>query len=118
MRPRPGDVMCKPSAPLIPLRTFKVKLLAFELVTPMNVDVHRGILHAPGKITRLVKTIDKATGEVLKKKPRAVTPGALGVVQVELINEGQMVPLEGGMKVVLRAGGVSVAAGIVEGGSD
>ncbi|KAL8688355.1 MAG: hypothetical protein Q9218_005715 [Villophora microphyllina] len=109
---KPGDVICPPSAPIKNVTSFTIKILAFDHITPMHVEVHQGRLHVPGKITRLVAILDKGTGAVMgKKKPRLVQPGAVAriVVEVEMA-----VPLEAPGRVVLRAGGETVAAGLLE----
>lgn len=108
---RPGDIICDPAQPVTPLSSFTLRILAFENLTPMMVDVHRGRLHLPGKIAYLLSTLDKVTGTVMKKKPRHITAGSLATVKVEMI--GNPIPLEVGHKVVLRCGGQTVAAGIV-----
>lgn len=78
----------------------------------MAVDVHRGRLHLPGRIIYLLSILDKSTGAVVKKKPRHIAAGSLATVKVEMV--GNQIPLEVGHKVVLRCGGQTVAAGIVE----
>ncbi|MCJ1380066.1 Hsp70 suppressor, GTPase facilitates ribosomal subunit dissociation [Xylographa soralifera] len=108
-----GDVLCSPSAPIQSVKSFTAKILAFEHVTPMHLDVHRGRLHAPGRVTRLVAVLDKSSGLVVRKKPRLVKPGEVARVVVELDVESG-VPLEAAGRVVLRAGGETVAAGLVE----
>ncbi|KAL8924887.1 MAG: hypothetical protein Q9208_003770 [Pyrenodesmia sp. 3 TL-2023] len=110
---KPGDVICPPSAPIKNVTTFAVKILAFDHVTPMHVEVHRGRLHVPGRITQLVAVLDKSSGTVVggKKKPRLVQPGAVARVVVEVETA---VPLEAPGRVVLRAGGETVAAGLLE----
>ncbi|KAL7269851.1 hypothetical protein RUND412_007465 [Rhizina undulata] len=109
---RAGDIICDQTSRVHPLHSFNVKLLAFESLTPMMVDVHRGRLHVGGKISYLLSTIDKTTGKVLKQRPRHVGPGALASVKVEVL--GDAIPLEKDMRVVLRTAGKTVAAGIVE----
>lgn len=106
-----GDVICPPSAPIKSITTFTTKILAFEHITPMHVDVHRGRLHAPGRITQLIAVLDKGSGAVVKKKPRLVQPGSVARVVVEM---EVAVPLEAPGRVVLRAGGETVAAGLLE----
>ncbi|KAI9702919.1 MAG: Hsp70 suppressor, GTPase facilitates ribosomal subunit dissociation [Candelina mexicana] len=106
-----GDVLCPPSSPLTPLTNFTLKILAFDHITPMHVELHRGRLHAAGRITQLVAILNKSSGEVEKKKPRLVKPGNVARVNVEM--EGK-VALEVGGRVVLRSGGESVCAGLVE----
>lgn len=109
---KPGDVICPPSAPIKNITSFTVKILAFDHVTPMHVEVHRGRLHVPGRITQLVAVLDKGTGAVVgKKKPRLVQPGAVARVVVEVETA---VPLEAPGRVILRAGGETVAAGLLE----
>ena len=109
---RLGDIICTPASPVKLLRSFSAKILAFEHVMPMAVDVFRGRLQAEGKIKQLVATLNKATGEIVKGKPRIVKPGEVARVVVELEKE---LPLEAGTRVVLREGGNTVAAGLLEG---
>lgn len=106
-----GDVLCSPTSPIKNVREFTAKVLAFKHLLPMLVDVHRGRMHAPGRIGMLIATLDKATAEVVKKRPKIVQPG--GLVRVRVVLERD-VPVEEGTRVILRAGGETVAAGIVE----
>lgn len=108
-----GDVLCSPSAPIQALSTFSLKLLAFEFVTPMAVDILKGRLHVAGKVVALEALLDKNSGAVLKKRPKLVKPGEVARVAVSVLGEFG-VPLERGNRVVLRAGGETVAAGLVE----
>lgn len=107
-----GDVVCPPDAPIACVASFTVKILAFEHVTPMHCEVHKGRLHAPGRVTKLVAQLDKASGAAVKgKKPRLVKPGGLAKVLVEV---DEAIPLEQGGRVILRAGGETIGAGLVE----
>lgn len=106
-----GDVLCSPLTPIKNLNEFKAKMLAFDHLTPMNIDVHKGRLHVPGRIAQLVAVLDKSSGAVLKKKPKIVQPGTVVRVVVQL---DQAVPLEAPARVVLRANGETVAAGLIE----
>lgn len=108
---RVGDVLCDPRKPLTNVDAFVTKLLAFEHVLPMQIDVHRGRLHVPGRITAVLATLDKGSGVVVKKRPKVVQPGSVARVRVEL---DSAVPLEVPARVVLRAGGATVAAGLLE----
>ncbi len=78
---------------------------------PMFVEVHRGRLHTAGRITKLLALLDKGSGVVTKKKPRMVKPGGVARVLVEL---EEAVPLEAPGRVILRAEGETVAAGLLE----
>ncbi|GLI76138.1 hypothetical protein PoHVEF18_004409 [Penicillium ochrochloron] len=108
---RSGDVVCRASAPIKTVTSFTAKVLAFEHLMPMQVDVHRGRLHVPGRISKLVASLDKTSGLALKKRPKIVAPGTVARVVVEI---DQAVPLEAPTRIVLRAGGTTVAAGLLE----
>lgn len=109
---RPGDMICSPThKPIANARAFTAKILAFDHVTPGWVDVHKGRLHAPARVTALLATLEKSSGAVEKKRPRIVKPGGVARVRVEL---EKMLPVEVAGRVVLRSEGVTVAAGLVE----
>lgn len=109
---RPGDVFCSPSSPIQSIKSFAVKLLAFEHIMPMHCEVHRGRTHAPGKIAKLTALLDKGSGARLRgKKPRLIQPGSVAEVLVEM-EEAQ--PLETGNRVILREGGVTIGAGLIK----
>ncbi|AEO64033.1 uncharacterized protein THITE_2109737 [Thermothielavioides terrestris NRRL 8126] len=108
---RVGDIICDPAKPIPRADTFIMKALAFDFLMPMQVDVHRGRLHAAGRIEAISAVLDKVTGAVTKKKPKIVKPAMVARIVVKL--EAQ-VPLEAGQRVVLRSGGQTVAAGLLE----
>ncbi|KAI9376565.1 hypothetical protein BJX61DRAFT_252777 [Aspergillus egyptiacus] len=108
---RSGDVVCHESAPIPNITSFSCKVLAFDHLLPSMVDIHRGRLHVPGRISRLVAILDKASGNALKKKPKIVPPGAVARIVVEM---DHAVPLEAPTRIVLRAGGDTIAAGLLE----
>jgi len=68
-------------------------------------------LHAPGRVTKLVAQLDKSSGATVKGKPRLIKPGSVAKVIVEVDNP---IPLEQGGRVIIRAGGETVGAGLVE----
>ncbi|PBP17260.1 P-loop containing nucleoside triphosphate hydrolase [Diplocarpon rosae] len=108
-----GDMLCSPSSPVANVKDFTAKVLAFEFLTLGSVDVHRGRLHAAARIEKIVGVLDKKTGSLeRKKKARIIKPGELARVNIAF--EGVSVPLEAGAKVVLRSGGETVAAGLLE----
>ncbi|KAK7433159.1 hypothetical protein QQZ08_000090 [Neonectria magnoliae] len=108
---RVGDMLCHKSQPINCSDTFILKAMAFAHLMPMPVDLHRGRLHAAGQIQSIAATLDKATGAVLKKKPRIVQPGDVARVVVKLATKA---PLESGQRVVIRSGGETIAAGLLE----
>jgi elongation factor 1 alpha-like protein len=107
-----GDVASDPKFPLRTTNRFTVKILTFEHVLPMFVDVLRGRMQVPGKVAELVAILDKATGRPIgKRKPRVLQPGVAARVVLEVERE---VPIADGWRVVLRTEGRSIAAGLVE----
>ncbi|TPR04568.1 KH domain family protein [Aspergillus niger] len=108
---RSGDVICRASAPIANVTSFTCKVLAFDHLLPSMVDIHRGRLHVPGRISQLVAALDKVTGASIKKRPKIVAPGTVARIVVEM---DQAVPLEAPTRIVLRAGGETVAAGLLE----
>ncbi|MCJ1465232.1 Hsp70 suppressor, GTPase facilitates ribosomal subunit dissociation [Pseudocyphellaria aurata] len=106
-----GDVICSPAAPVKNTSTLTSKILAFSHVMPMHVEVHRGRLQTAGRITRLVALLDKSSGSVVKKHPRLINPGSVARVVLEL---DEAVPLETPGRIILRAGGDTIAAGLLE----
>lgn len=108
---RQGDVICSATSPLVTISKMTLKLLTFQHVMPQYVDVLRGRLMVEGKISKLVGVLDKATFEVVKKKPRVLQPESVARVVVEM---EKAVPLEVGARVILRAEGQTLGAGIVE----
>lgn len=107
-----GDVLCHPASAITNLSQFTAKVLAFEFLTPMMIDVHRGRLFTSGKIKQIDCLLDKVTGAPIgKKRPQIVKPGQLARVVIELDVEA---PLEAPGRVVLRSNGATVAAGLLD----
>ncbi|KAL2069407.1 hypothetical protein VTL71DRAFT_14086 [Oculimacula yallundae] len=124
-----GDVLCSPKDPIVCIKEFVAKVLAFEFLTPGSVDVHRGRMHVSGRVEKILGVLDKVGGGAgggdggegggkggeggKKKKVRIVKPGQVARVKV-VFEGGNLVPLEAGARVVLRSGGETVAAGLLE----
>jgi elongation factor 1 alpha-like protein len=108
---RVGDVVCDPANPVPCIDSFTAKVLAFDILMPMQVDIHRGRLHSAGQIQELSALLDKAKGSITKKRPKIVKPASVARIVVKLSSK---VPLETGQRVVLRSGGETVAAGLLE----
>ena len=70
-----------------------------------------GRLKADAAIVAMPALLDKATGEVVRKRPKTMAPGAYGLVRIQT---AVPVVLESGKRVVLRAEGKTVAAGVLE----
>ncbi|KAF4841852.1 HBS1-like protein [Colletotrichum siamense] len=108
---RVGDIISTKAAPIDTSDTLTMKVLAFDHLMPQPVDVHRGRLHAAGRIEAIPAVLDKVTGATVKKNPKIVQPAKVARVVVRLESK---VPLEAGQRVVLRSGGETIAAGLLE----
>ena len=106
-----GDIVCSANDPLEPLDNLTLKVLAFDFLMPMKVDVHRGRLHASGQIQHMAATLHKTTGATIKKNPKIVQPGSVARIVLKL---GAKAALEKGQRIVLRSGGNTIAAGLLE----
>ncbi|TLD25272.1 hypothetical protein PspLS_06110 [Pyricularia sp. CBS 133598] len=111
-RVRAGDVICDPTNPIQCIDSFTAKVLAFDHLWPMPLQVHRGRLDAVGTLQSMLAVLDNATGTVVKKKPKIVKPGMTARVVVKMT--GTKVPLEAGQRIILRCDGRTLAAGIIE----
>ncbi|KAK6073911.1 elongation factor Tu GTP binding domain-containing protein [Seiridium cupressi] len=108
---RVGDIVCDPKSPVNSTDTFTIKALAFDILMPMQVDVHRGRMWTPGQIVEIPAILDKVKGTVLKKQPKIVKPASVARVVVKMNSK---VPLEAGQRIVLRSNGDTIAAGLLE----
>lgn len=111
---RPGDIISNATQfPLATKKSFTMHILTFGHIFPQYVEIHRGRLNVPGKISKLVGLLDKKTGEVTKKRPQMVKPEEAARVVIE-VEDAKGIPIESGNRVVLRANGQTIAAGLVE----
>lgn len=108
---RPGDVLCDPTRPVACVDVFSIKVLAFDMLFPMPVEVHRGRINESATIQGLTALLNKTTGVVEKRRPKVVKPGAVARLRVKLDTK---LPLERGQRIVLRSEGQTVAAGLLE----
>ncbi|KAL8418808.1 hypothetical protein RB594_002134 [Gaeumannomyces avenae] len=108
---RTGDIICSTASPIECVDVFTAKILAFDILMPMQVDIHRGRLHAAGQIQEMSAILHKMTGAVTKKKPRIIKAGDTARIVVKMTSK---VPLETGQRIILRSNGSTVAAGLLE----
>ncbi|RDA88040.1 hypothetical protein CP532_5306 [Ophiocordyceps camponoti-leonardi (nom. inval.)] len=105
---RVGDIVCGATDAMVCGDTFTIKAMAFAHLMTMSIDLHRGRLHAQGEVHSISAILDKATGEIVKKKPKIVQPGMVARIIIKLNSK---VPLEKGQRLVIRSRGETIAAG-------
>lgn len=108
-----GFVVCSPQSPIRNVTSFSAKLLVFEHLTPMFVTVHRGRQAMEAKVSKLLSILDKGSNEVSRRKPKLIKPGEWARAEVAFLG-GDKQPLDKGARIVLRSGGTTIAAGLVE----
>jgi elongation factor 1 alpha-like protein len=71
-----GTVLCTPSNVVPVTSYFEAQVVVFDIKVPITsgfpVILHHQSLNEPASVIKLVATIDKATGEIIKKSPRYV----------------------------------------------
>lgn len=69
-----GCVLCSPQHPVPVTTSFTAQIVVFDLKIPITsgypVILHSKNLDEPASIVKLICTLDKSTGEVIKKNPR------------------------------------------------
>ncbi|BFZ59666.1 hypothetical protein YB2330_000680 [Saitoella coloradoensis] len=122
MHLKAGDILCDPQNPVPTVRAFRARIITFDLARPITngatMVLHRGRINEAARIQALVATIDRADGQVIKKKPRHLTSGQSAIVEIAFLGNG--IPMETFKdskdlgRVILRTGGDTIAAGIVD----
>ncbi|KZO92176.1 EF Tu GTP binding domain-containing protein [Calocera viscosa TUFC12733] len=126
-----GSVLCPPNA-LVPLvLSFTAQIIVFDIRLPLTSGASVELFHhsrdVPVTLSKLLCTLDRASGAILKHNPRVLTKGQSARVHITLRTStisgpGERVapvPLEPfGVnkdmgRVLLRRGGETVAAGVV-----
>ncbi|TCD66818.1 Hsp70 suppressor, GTPase facilitates ribosomal subunit dissociation [Steccherinum ochraceum] len=126
-----GSVLCPPTD-LIPLTsTFNARIIVFDIQIPITAGTSVELFHhsrdVPASISKLLCTLDRASGTVIKTSPRVLAKGVSAEVQITLRSttmsgpaaRAQPIPLEPFSankemgRVLVRRGGETIAAGIV-----
>lgn len=99
---------------------FEARIVVFNVKTPITkgypVLIHHQSLVESANIVKLKALLNKSSGEVVKKKPRCLGNNSVAVVEIEVcrpicIEKYKDVKELG--RVMLRVGGVTIAAGLV-----
>ncbi|KAJ3195602.1 hypothetical protein HK101_011665 [Irineochytrium annulatum] len=115
-----GNVICDPLKPIPVATLFRAKILTFDIAVPITIGVpvvlHHQSIAESAVVSKLLAVINKSTGEITKKNPRALTKNVTAVIDVKLLKpvclEASKDSKELG-RFTLRSGSTVVAAGIV-----
>jgi elongation factor 1 alpha-like protein len=105
----------------VPLGTkIQVRLIVFNVKTPITIGypilMHHHSLVEPATISKLKAQLHKGTGEVIKKNPRVLGNNSCALVELTFqrpIAIERYSDLKEMGRVMLRVGGVTIAAGLV-----
>jgi len=126
-----GNVLCS-MTDLVPLvTTFTARIIIFDIQLPITAGTSIELFHhsrdVPATVLKLISTIDRASGKILKLNPRVLTKSTSAEVQITLRTStmsgptaaARAIPMESFAankdmgRVLLRRGGETIAAGIV-----
>lgn len=115
-----GNILCDPSAPISVVTRFEAQIVIFSNKVPITkgfpVILHHQSLVEAANIVKLKASINKSTGEVIKKKPRCLGNNSVALVEIE-VSRPICLEVFKNIKelgrVMLRVAGVTVAAGLV-----
>ncbi|XP_076440596.1 HBS1-like protein isoform X2 [Babylonia areolata] len=116
-----GFVLCDPTSPSKCALRIRAKIVLFSLEHPITrgfpVVFHYQCVNEPAIIKRLVATLNKSSGEIVKNRPKCLTKNSSAIVElefersvcVELYTEYRDLG-----RFMLRNGGHTIAAGMIE----
>ncbi|CAE6408626.1 unnamed protein product [Rhizoctonia solani] len=124
-----GSVLCSPSD-VVPLASsFNAQIIVFDIQLPIiggsSVELFHHSREVPASISKLIETVDRATGAVIKRNPRVLPKSSSAKVTISLRAPSgpsarpASIPLEPFSankemgRILLRRGGETIAAGIV-----
>ncbi|KAG6831884.1 hypothetical protein H0H92_007001 [Tricholoma furcatifolium] len=125
-----GSVLCS-TADIVPLATsFSARIIVFDIQVPITAGTSVELFHhsrdVPATVSKLLSTIDRASGKILKANPRVLTKGASAEVTINLRSTTMSgpaimrpIPLETFAankdmgRILIRRGGETIGAGIV-----
>lgn len=115
-----GSVICH-IKDVVPIATrFQARIIVFNIKIPITngypVVLHLQSLTEAAVIVKLKSQLHKGTGEVIKKNPRCLTNNSCALVDIEVsrpICIEKYANFKELGRVMLRVGGVTVAAGLV-----
>ncbi|QRW19182.1 Elongation factor Tu GTP binding domain [Rhizoctonia solani] len=122
-----GSVLCSPGD-IVPLASsFNAQIIVFDIQLPIiggsSVELFHHSREVPASVSKLIETVDRATGAVIKRNPRVLPKSSSAKVTISLrVSSGPSarpasIPLEPFSvnkemgRILLRRGGETIAAG-------
>lgn len=115
-----GSILSDISNPVPQASKIRVRIIVFNVKTPITIGypvlLHHHSLIEPATISKLKAQLHKGTGEVIKKNPRVLGNNSCALVELNFqraIAIEKYADLKEMGRVMLRVGGVTIAAGLV-----
>lgn len=115
-----GCILSDVGNPIPMTQRLQIRILVFNIKVPITmgtrVILHHQSLIEPAEIRKLKAQLHKGTGEVIKKNPRCLGNNSCALVEIEttkIICIERYADCKELGRVMLRVGGVTVAAGLV-----
>ncbi|KAL1681342.1 EF Tu GTP binding domain-containing protein [Schizophyllum commune] len=130
-----GSVLCLPHEPIPLAASFSARIIVFDVQIPITTGTTVELFHhsrdVPATISKLVATLDRGTGKVLKEHPRVLTKSTSAEVHISLRatamtgpnSVAKPIPIEPFSvnkdmgRILIRRGGETIAAGELDGAS-
>ncbi|KAL8596940.1 hypothetical protein ACOMHN_027886 [Nucella lapillus] len=117
----PGFLLCDPKHPTRSAVRIRAKIVVFSPDQPITIGMpivfHYQSVNEPAVFKRLVATLNKSTGEVIKNRPKCLTKNGSAIVEIEF-EHSVCVELYSEYRdlgrFMLRTGGHTIAAGLIE----
>ncbi|KAJ6567175.1 P-loop containing nucleoside triphosphate hydrolase protein [Mycena vulgaris] len=123
-----GSVLCPPTDPVPLASVFTARIIIFDVQVPIISGAMVELFHhsrdVPATFSKLIATLDRTSGKVLKSNPRVVTKASSAEVQITLrsmesSSNARPIPLEpyevnkAMGRILIRREGETIAAGVV-----
>ncbi|KAF7301549.1 Tr-type G domain-containing protein [Mycena indigotica] len=123
-----GSILCPPSDPVPLSSSFTARIIIFDIQVPIIAGAVVELFHhsrdVPATISKLVSTLDRTTGKVVKTNPRVLSKASSAEVQITLrpLNVGtparpiavEPYAINKAMgRILIRREGETIAAGVV-----
>ncbi|KAK5968559.1 Elongation factor Tu GTP binding domain protein [Trichostrongylus colubriformis] len=106
---------------LMPCNRFVARIVVFDIAVPImkgtRAELYCHSLCEPCTVVKLISSINKTNGEVIKERPRCLAKQMSGLVEIETEREVAIdtyTNCKALGRITIRAGGQTIAAGIVE----
>lgn len=115
-----GNILCDTQSPVQVASKFQARIVVFNITIPITkgfmVVLHHQSLVESAVVSKLISQLNKSTGEILKKHPRFLGNNTSAIVEIQ-VSKPIALELYSDCKelgrVMLRVGGVTIAAGLI-----